>query len=179
VRQRLSDLLTLPRIAAASVLLFIVFLVVLTKFSSPLQFTLLAGPENSTFYQDALRFEEILARDGVQLNIVETRGSVNNMERLLAADSPTAAFVDAVGAIKLEEYEKTPDSGADPELSDSPLDRISSLGAIYLQPMWVFRLAGSDVAGIEELDGARLGVGPEGSTSRLLADLFLLICIQS
>ena len=172
MRKRLSDFLTLPRIAAASVLLFIVFLVILTKFSSPLQFTLLAGPENSTFYLDALRFKEILARDGVQLDVVETLGSVDNVERLLAADGPTAAFVDAVGAIKLEEDENAPDSSDDPELADSPLDRISSLGAIYLQPMWVFRLVGSDIAGIEELDGARLGVGPEGSTSRLLADLF-------
>ena len=173
MHQRLSDIVTLPRVAALCVLLFVCFLIVLTKFSTPLELDFLAGPADSTFYQDALRFQEILERDGVKLNILETQGSVDNVQQLLEAEKPTAAFVDAVGAIKLEQEAQPQGFSDDPDDTDSALDRVTSLGAIYLQPMWIFRLVDSDVGGVEEMDGTRLGVGPKGSTSRLLADLFL------
>lgn len=173
MRQRVSDWFTLPRIAALSVLVFVMLLVVLTKMSAPPQFDFLAGPRDSTFYQDALRFKEILLRDGVRLNVIETRGSVENVRLLLEADSPAAAFADAVGAMETAGNEAPRNPAEDPDDVERPLDRLASLGAIYLQPIWFFRLADTDLGGIEEMHDARLGVGPEGSTSRLLADLFL------
>ena len=172
MHQRISDWFTLPRIAALSVLVFVMLLVVLTKLTAPPEFDFLAGPEDSTFYEDAMRFKEILARDGVRLNVIETRGSVENVRLLLEADSPTAAFVDAVGAIEIAEVEPSGDTDENPEAEDGPLDRLTSLGAIYLQPIWFFVLASTELGGVEEMHNARLGVGPEGSTSRLMADLF-------
>ena len=173
MRQRISDWLTVPRVAALSLLAFVILLVLLTKFSAPPEFDFLAGPKDSTFYQDAIRFRDILSRDGVRLNVIETRGSVENVRLLLEADVSTAAFVDAVGAIELAEAEETHDPVQSPDQVDNPIDRLTSLGAIYLQPIWFFTLADSELGGIEEMHNARLGVGPEGSTSRLMADLFL------
>ncbi len=173
MRQRISDWLTLPRIAALSLLVFVILLVVLTKFSAPPEFDFLAGPKDSTFYQDAIRFRDILSRDGVRLNVIETRGSVENVRLLLEADDSTAAFVDAIGAIEHAEAEETVDPVENPDQPDDPIDRLTSLGAIYLQPIWFFSLADSELGGVEEMHNARLGVGPEGSTSRLMADLFL------
>ena len=172
MRQRISDWFTLPRIAALSILVFVMLLVVLTKLTAPPEFDFLAGPKDSTFYEDAMRFKEILARDGVRLNVIETRGSVENVRLLLEADSPRAAFVDAVGAIEIAEVEPSGDADENPEAEEGPLDRLTSLGAIYLQPIWFFVLASTELAGVEEMHNARLGVGPEGSTSRLMADLF-------
>ena len=172
MHQRISDWLTLPRIAALSILVFVMLLVVLTRLTAPPEFDFLAGPRDSTFYEDAMRFKEILARDGVRLNVIETRGSVENVRLLLEADSPTAAFVDAVGAIEIAEVEPSGDVDEDPEAEEGPLDRLTSLGAIYLQPIWFFVLANTELGGVEEMRNARLGVGPEGSTSRLMADLF-------
>ena len=172
MHQRISDWLTLPRIAALSVLVFVMLLVVLTKLTAPPEFDFLAGPRDSTFYEDAMRFKEILARDGVRLNVIETRGSVENVRLLLEADSPTAGFVDAVGAIEIAEVEPSGDADEDPETAEEPLDRLTSLGAIYLQPIWFFVLTSTELGGVEEMHNARLGVGPEGSTSRLMADLF-------
>lgn len=171
MHRRISDWFTLPRVAALSILVFVMLLVVLTKLTAPPEFDFLAGPRDSTFHQDAMRFQEILARDGVRLNVIETRGSVENVRLLLEADSPTAAFVDAVGAIEIAEVAQSDDADENPE--EEPLDRLSSLGAIYLQPIWFFVLASTELGGVEEMHGARLGVGPEGSTSRLMADLFL------
>ena len=173
MKTRLSDLLTIPRIAALSVLAFVVLLIVLTKLTTPPEFDFLAGPEDSTFYRDAMRFKDILMRDGVRLNVIETRGSLDNLRLLLEAEEPTAAFMDAVGAIELAETEAARNSGADPEDVVGPFEQLTSLGAIYLQPVWIFVLADSVLEGVEDMNEARLGAGPEGSTSRMLAELFL------
>ena len=85
MHKRLSDWFTIPRIAALSVLLFAMLLVVLTKLSAPPEFDFLAGPKDSTFYKDALRFKDILMRDGVRLNVIETKGSLDNLRLLLEA----------------------------------------------------------------------------------------------
>jgi TRAP-type uncharacterized transport system substrate-binding protein len=168
---RLPQWITIPRIAALTVLLFVVLLVFLTKAMVPPEFDFLAGPENSTFYRDAMRFKDILERDGVRLNVIETRGSLENLRLLSEAEEPTAAFIDAAGAIEVVERKPADDAGEDPEEVETPLDGLTSLGAIYLQPIWVFTTTDSQLNGIEELHDARLGVGPEGSTSRLIAQL--------
>jgi TRAP-type uncharacterized transport system substrate-binding protein len=165
-----------PRIAALSALLFAGLLFFLTRMTAPPAFDFLAGPEDSTFYSDALRFQELLARDGVTLNVIETKGSVENLELLRVAEGPTAGFIDAVGAILLAE--EAAEEAADLEAGPSPPDDeeaagpVTSLGAIYLQPAWLFTLATAELSGMESLNEMRLGVGPEGSTSRLLANLF-------
>jgi TRAP-type uncharacterized transport system substrate-binding protein len=173
MKTRLSDLLTIPRIAALSVLAFVILLAVLTRLTAPPEFDFLAGPEDSTFYRDAMRFRDILMRDGVRLNVIETRGSLDNLRLLLEAEEPTAAFMDAVGAIELAETEAARNSGIDPDDIVSPFDALTSLGAIYLQPVWIFVLADSALEGVEDMNEARLGVGPEGSSSRMLAELFI------
>jgi hypothetical protein len=179
IRQRISDWVTVPRIAALSALLFAAFLFFLTKMTAPPEFDFLAGPEDSTFYNDALVYREILARDGVTLNIIETKGSVENLERLREAEEPMAGFVDAVGAILLAEEaaeEASEEVPADEAGTETPDDEeasgpVTSLGAIYLQPAWLFIPAAVEMGGIESMNEMRLGVGPEGSTSRLLASL--------
>ena len=168
-----SDWLTAPRMVVLSTLAFVAVMWVLTKRLAPPEFDILAGPENTTFYQDALRFQQILARDGVRLNIIETRGSVDNASRLLEAEVPTAAFVDAVGAIQLEAADSLEAAAADSEPDEDPLDGITSLGAIYLQPIWFFVDADRESIDLEDVGARRFGVGPEGSTSRLIADLIL------
>ena len=163
----------MPRVAALTVLIFGILLYVLTKLSAPPEFDFLAGPEGSTFYRDALRFKDVLERDGVRLNVIETKGSLENVRLILESDTPTAAFVDAVGAIEIAETERSGELLSGKETDDTPLQQLSSLGAIYLQPIWFFMLAETEVGGIEEMHNTRLGVGPEGSTSRLIAELLL------
>jgi TRAP-type uncharacterized transport system substrate-binding protein len=168
---RLPQWITIPRIAALTVLVFVVLLVFLTKAMVPPEFDFLAGPENSTFYRDAMRFKDILERDGVRLNVIETRGSLENLRLLAEAEEPTAGFVDAAGAIEVVERDPGEETEEDPEEIDSPLDGLTSLGAIYLQPIWFFTATNSELTGVEEMHDARLGVGPKGSTSRVIAEL--------
>ena len=168
---RFPQWVTIPRIAALTIILFVVLLLLLTRLMVPPEFDFLAGPEDSTFYKDAVRFKDILERDGVHLNVIETRGSLENIRMLADAERPTAAFVDAAGAIDVVEREPALESQEDPEEVETLLDGLTTLGAIYLQPIWIFTRTGSELSGVEELHNARLGVGPEGSTSRVIAEL--------
>jgi TRAP-type uncharacterized transport system substrate-binding protein len=138
------------------------FLVVmgLMRLSTPPEIVFLTGPEGSTFHEQGLRYKEILARDGVTVHIEETLGTVENVALLLQAEVPTAAFGEGVHAL---EEENTVD-----------LEGISSLGALYLQPMWVFRLKdGVEIDDLEKLEGRRIASGWKGSSARMLALLFL------
>jgi len=173
MRNRIPGWLRPRRVATVVVLGFLIYIVVQTRLSAPPEFDLLAGPENSTFYRDAVRFRDILARDGVRVNIVETRGSVDNVSGLLEAEVPTAAFVDAVGAIQLEQADSMEASGEDVEAQEDPLEDLRSLGAIYLQPIWFFVRPQRQSLDLEDLDVTRFGVGPDGSTSRLIAELII------
>lgn len=170
---RITDWITPGRAALIAVVLFGVYLVVQTRLVAPPEFDFLAGPENSTFYRDALRFRDILARDGVRLNVIETRGSVDNVSRLLEAEEPTAGFVDAVGAIQLEQADSLEASGEELEADEDPLEGLTSLGAVYLQPLWFFVRPQRESLDLEDLDATLFGVGPEGSTSQLIADLII------
>ena len=172
--QGFRNWITIPRLATLFTIFAVLLLFILTRLSAPLSFDLLAGPKDSTFYKDALRFQEILARDGVYLNIVETKGTVDNLRLLMEATSPTAAFADALGAAQQAEAEVLDNAGDIPDDEEvSRFDDVTSLGAIYLQPMWIFAQMDTRLEGLEGLSGRRLGVGPKGSTSRLLAQLML------
>ncbi|MEX3824207.1 C4-dicarboxylate ABC transporter substrate-binding protein, partial [Paraburkholderia sp. BR14262] len=49
----------------------------------PRTITISAGPADSSFMQMAQAYRAILARNGVTLNILESDGSVQNLQRLL------------------------------------------------------------------------------------------------
>lgn len=180
---KIRDHITLPRLVFVFIVMAALILWVLTRLAASPSFTLLAGPDGSSFYEDALRFKKILARDGVQVTIQKTRGTVDNLRLLVDAEAPTAAFADALGAVRDTEdtvldgagEEALAEAASSAEGGEVPsrLDQISSLGAIYMQPMWIFTRNDTSMAGLEELGGRRLGAGPPGSTSRMLAELIL------
>jgi len=125
----------------------------------PDEIHMLTGPEGTTFFEDGLRFREILSRHGIVVHLEETTGSAENLESLIQAEVPTAAFV----------WGLWDTSGQKKEVPEE----IESLGTMFLQPLWVFAQRGADVDSLRELSGLRVEAGKKGSDSRLLA-LFLL-----
>jgi TRAP-type uncharacterized transport system substrate-binding protein len=125
----------------------------------PNEIRMLAGPEGTTFHDDALRYKEILSRHGVTVHVEETSGSVENMAYLTEAEIPAAAFVWGIW---------------DPADLEKPAPKgVESLGTMYLQPLWIFASKDADLKRVKDLRGSRIEAGVEGSDSRLLA-LFLL-----
>ena len=125
----------------------------------PNEIRMLTGPEGTTFHEDGLLYREILGRHGVTVHLEPTSGSVENLENLMAAEEPTAAFI--WGLWEGDGERKEPPEG------------VESLGTLYRLPLWVFGHRGSEVDQLRDLSGFRVEAGKKGSDSRLLA-LFLL-----
>ena len=80
-----------------------------------------AGPLGSSAYQFAQRYRAIVGREGVVLDVVATRGMLENLARLQDPGS-------GVDVALLEGGTTNPE--------DSP--ELVSLGTIYYRPVWVF-----------------------------------------
>jgi len=127
----------------------------LIKPAVPNEIRLLAGPSGSTFYQNGLRYKELLAGHGITVHVEETRGSLENLKRLAEADRPTAAFGGAIEVVR-ERKQDVP-------------DHVFSLGTLYLEPLWIFSGRGTQIDSLMDLEGSRIAPGREGSGARVLA----------
>jgi len=92
----------------------VMFGLIINQLHPPKHLTLAAGPENGGYSKVADQYREILARDGITLNIVHTNGSMENAE-LLDARTVDAAILQ--GGIRV----------SDPE--------IEAIGTIFFEPM--------------------------------------------
>jgi TRAP-type uncharacterized transport system substrate-binding protein len=145
-----------------AILVFVGFVLMALRLIGPAvpnEIRMLTGPEGTTFYDDGLRYKEILSRHGVTVQLEQTSGSSENLRKLIDAMVPTAAFVWGI---------------PDPKDRDKSVpEDIESLGTMFLQPVWVFVSTDADLVRLKDLGGSRVEAGQEGSDSRLLA-LFLL-----
>ena len=110
------------------------------------------GAPGSGYVHFAEEYREILARDGVQLRLVTTRGAVENL-RLL---SDPRSEVD-VGFVQAG----TVDAQQAPDLE--------SLGTLFYEPIWLFCRCSFSELLRERLSNWRLSIGPVGSADRPLA----------
>jgi len=110
-----------------------------------------AGPEQGAYMESARRYREILARDGIRLEILTTSGSIQNLQLLQSAGSGVdVAFVQGGTA-----QEDTPG--------------LLSLASVFFEPLWVFVRRDAASGYLADLKGRRLAVGVEGSGTRALA----------
>jgi TRAP transporter TAXI family solute receptor len=118
----------------------------------PRHLTIVTGSETGAYYAFAQRYQEILARDGVRLEIRTSPGSLENLSLLMNPDSGVE-----VGFAQ----------GGSGSAANSP--RIFSLGSIYYEPVWIFLRKDLKIQDIADLRGKRIAVGPDGSGTRALA----------
>ncbi len=113
------------------------------------------GPEGSSYYIFGKRYKRLLAKQGIELKLVQTAGGVENLNKLRDPKSGIdIAFVE--GGIATEEDGQN----------------LMSLGTVSYEPMWCFtRKASSDR--LLALRGKKVSVGPEGSDSRAIMDEIL------
>jgi TRAP transporter TAXI family solute receptor len=118
----------------------------------PRSLTFATGSEQGAYHAFGERYRDILARDGIEVILRPTGGSVENLELLrqkngAGEDAPAVdvAFLQS-GIGKAEEA---------PELV--------SLAALYFEPLWVFVRGDQAPVRLNELAGRRLAVGADGS----------------
>jgi hypothetical protein len=122
------------------------------RFAPPKTIHFAGGPEGSGYRNQAEKYQKILARDGVRIEIVPTRGALDNLDKL--ADPKAKVDVAFV-------------QGGLAEGRDLP--HLVSLGSVYPQPLMVYCRAPEPVEMLSQLKGKRIAVGPEGSGTRVLA----------
>ncbi len=117
----------------------------------PRHVRLASGSPQGAYAASAQRYRDILARDGITLDVLNTSGSLDNLSLLQApAGGVDVAFVQG-------------GTGA----PDTP--GLVSLGSVFFEPLWVFVRGSVPARYLRDLAGRRLALGVEGSGTRALA----------
>jgi TRAP-type uncharacterized transport system substrate-binding protein len=124
--------------------------------SPPSRITLATGPKGSTFDYFGRRYRARFARVGIDLQLRQTVGALENLQ--LLQDPKSGVEIGFVtGGIS--------DGSQAPELL--------STGLIYNVPFWIFYPSSTTLDGLPQLKGKRIAVGPEGSGTRFTAERIL------
>lgn len=109
-----------------------------------------AGAPGGAYHAYAERYERLLEEQGIEVELVDTAGSIENL-RMLEAGEVDVAIVQGGLATR----------------DDAEILR--SAGGIFEEPFWVFVRADHPAASFDDLRQARLSIGVEGSGTRALA----------
>jgi TRAP-type uncharacterized transport system substrate-binding protein len=147
----IASVLSLALVAGA---LWAVFAVL--RPAPPKTVVMTTGPEGSSYAEFAEQYRRILARSGIELRLVPSAGSVENLNRLRDAGSGVSAGFAQGGTTNPHE---------------SP--GLVSLGTIGYEPLWLFYRDVQLDRTLSGLHGKRISIGAEGSGGRQLASELL------
>jgi TRAP-type uncharacterized transport system substrate-binding protein len=114
------------------------------------------GPEGDAYHEIGKRYRDVLAKANVEVRLVPTAGSVENLT-LLHKGNAGASVALIKGGI--------PGSG--------DVRGVESLGTLFYEPMWPFHKRDIREEGVNLLRGRTISIGPEGSGTRALALEFM------
>ncbi len=149
-----------PAVALTTIIvifLLLVFAVFWFFYSAPPgTITISTGPPGSVFEMFAKRYSGILASQRVKLKIINSQGSLENLQRLLNKHFDVdVAFVQGGIAGNL------------------PVEKLESLGSVSYEPLVIFYRNPKPIGFLSDFSGKRLAIGPEGSGTRSLALILL------
>jgi TRAP-type uncharacterized transport system substrate-binding protein len=122
----------------------------------PRRITMATGPDGSNYAFWGKRYKILLAKEGIELDLVATKGGVENLKLLRDPNSGVQlGFVEGGVA------------------SDSDSPDLVSLGTLGYEPVWFFSRKVASDRGLFAFRGKRVSIGPEGSDSRALMDELL------
>ncbi len=110
------------------------------------------GQQDGAYFLFAERYRELLAADGIELQIRQTAGSIENI-RLLEDESSAVDLAFVQGGVGAQ----------------AASDRIVSLASLYFEPLWVFYRSDQVINRLTGFSQKRLSVGEEGSGTRAVA----------
>lgn len=132
---------------------------------APEHLTLAAGSRGGAYFAFAEEYREILAREGFELELVETAGGSENLRLLRDGEVDLAILQGGLAA----DEDDAGVAGALPDGEDGTPRGPRSLGSVFFEPVWVFHRAGLEAGRLGDLEGRKLAVGAEGSGTRVLA----------
>lgn len=117
----------------------------------PRTIVMATGPEGGSNYELGDRYREILARSGVDLKLLPTSGSLENLRLLRDPKSGVS-----VGLLQ------------DGLAGGAETSGVEALGTVGYEPLWLFHRSGMGGT-LAALAGKRVSIGPEGSGGRAFA----------
>ena len=118
----------------------------------PHRIVMATGPEGDAYYEIGKRYQAVLARANVDLQLVPSAGSVQN--RALLRDPRSGVSVALI------------EGGVGTQADSSQLQ---SLGTMFYEPVWWFYRPEIAESGPDALRGRKVSIGPEGSGTRALS----------
>jgi TRAP transporter TAXI family solute receptor len=122
----------------------------------PRKIVMAAGGKEGAYYHFAERYQDLLKKDGIELEILTSKGSVENLGMLQDNDSKVSIAFVQTGIV-------------DPENSHS----LFALASLYREPLWIFYRSSDVIDRLTQLQGMRIAIGPEGSGTRVIAEQLL------
>src|SRR5215813_8658578 len=112
----------------------------------PNHIVLASGAEFGAYHQYALRYKELLAREGVRVEERMSRGAAENLQLLLDPKSKVdVAFMQGGVA------------------TFPAADNLVMLASLYYEPLWVFYRGEEPLNRLNQLVGKRIAIGARGS----------------
>jgi len=134
--------------------------VVTAKFlkpAPPKSFSIATGRSDGAYYRFAKEYQKLLKKEGIDLKIVTTAGSVEAL-KLLDKGEVDVAFVQGGTA---ENYKND--------------KHLSSLASIFYEPLWIFYKKDIKPNYLYDLKGKTISIGEEGSGTKALSSMLLKV----
>lgn len=120
----------------------------------PMHARLATGGANGGYAVFGQRLKAELARQGFDLELVPSDGSLDNLDKLRNGEVEMALV----------------QSGQELTLPVEVRQRLHGLGVMYQEPLWLFRRADVDIDSMADLQQLRVAIGKPGSGTRAIAD---------
>lgn len=118
----------------------------------PKEIVIATGSETGAYYKIAKLYREALAEEGIELEIINSSGSGENINLLLDKKADLAFIQGGTGNNE---------------------ESLLSLGSLYYEPLWIFLKKENKAENIADLSSLRIAVGKEGSGTQILAKQLL------
>ena len=122
----------------------------------PRKITMTTGSLQGAYHAFGREYAEALAKSGVTLDLKPSAGTLQNLARMTDPSADVQAGFVQSGLATMKTH-----------------PNLSSLGRLYLEPLWLFYRADLALDRINGLVGKRVSVGPEGSGTRPLVTTIL------
>jgi len=114
----------------------------------PKRVVLATGEDGGAYQYYGEQFAAYLAREGIQMELRATAGSVENLALLDGDEGVDLGFVQG-------------------GLADfAPTENVVAVGSLYLEPLWLFVRSDVEIEEMGDFAGKRIAVGAEGSGTR-------------
>tara|TARA_R110000868_G_scaffold4909_5_gene30572 strand:- start:5992 stop:7326 length:1335 start_codon:yes stop_codon:yes gene_type:complete len=123
----------------------------------PMHARLATGSENGGYHAFGVRLQTELAQHGFTLELVPSAGSQDNLSKLTAGEVELALV----------------QSGQELTLGDEQREKISGLGVMYREPLWLFVGENVSFVHLGDLMNLRLAIGSQGSGTQAVTAALL------